>query len=724
MKKFIFTLICILTFHCANAEYKTITINTDNSSLILGVGQDGKLYSLHYGAKIANPDDMSLWNSYRRQDYSMDPPAYSTEGGRYFNEAALSVTYADGSMNTELVFENSQTELAGNVATTRIYLQDPKTGLKVTLTYVANAKEDVIVCHSEITNASPRKVTLRNYYSSHMHIRAQKYLLTHFYGSWAREMNVDREFLTHGIKCIESKMEVRTTHMENPSFLLSLNTGDFNENYGEVIAGAFAWSGNYKLSFEMNETGEVDILAGINPYSGEYTLGKGESMVTPDMVYTYSDKGAGQASRNLHDWARNGAIYAKSFVPTLLNSWEGAYFNFNTKTLTGMIDDAASMGLEMFVLDDGWFGKKYPRNDSKQGLGDWCVNTDKIPEGIAYLADYAHSKGLKFGIWIEPEMVNPKSELYEKHPDWVVAEAGREKTTIRSQLLLDLSNPAVQDFVFSVFDNTMQLSPGIDYVKWDANRHVENMGSSYLKEQSKFWVEYARGFYSVLERIRAKYPDTMIQACSSGGGRVEYGALKYFDEVWTSDDTEARQRAKIQYGTNMIYPALVTGSHVSASPNHQTKNVTPIKFRFDVATAGRLGMELQPKDLTPEEREFAVKAIASYKSYRDIVQNGDLYRILSPYESDFYSLMYVSKDKKRAVVFAYCLEYQGRVQKPQLRLYGLNPEYKYTLTELNVPKPRFWGDGKTFGGDFLIGEGISPNLATMYDSSIFYLESK
>ena len=346
-----------------------------------------------------------------------------------------------------------------------------------------------------------------------------------------------------------------------------------------------------------------------------------------------------------------------------------------------------------------------------------------MPEGIGYLADYAHKSGLKFGIWIEPEMVNPKSSLASEHPDWVVKADGREISTIRNQWLLDMSNPEVQDFVFGVFDNTMRLGD-IDYIKWDANRHVESFGSEYLDDQNDFFVDYVQGFYKVMKRIREKYPDVMIQACASGGGRVEYGALEHFDEFWTSDNTEALSRNFIQYGTSMIYPAVAIGSHVSAVPNHQSGNITPLKFRFDVACSGRLGMELQPKDMPDDEKDFAKVAIGSYKTYRDLISSGDLYRIKSPYESDFCSMMYVSKDKKRAVVFAYCLKYQGRTLIPQLRLFGLDPEKNYKVTELNVKKSTFWGSGSTFKGDYLIESGLNPKLVKIYDSAVFYLEEE
>ena len=722
---FLTVIIALSTLYAATAKETFISIETKNSSMILSA-KDGEVLFHHYGGKISNPESFSGYQSYRRADYGTDPLAYPATGGRYFNEAALTVEYADSDWNTELSYvSHEQENIQTNVTRTKIHMSDNVKDLNVILVYDAYWDSDVIVCHSEISNNGKKDIILRNFYSSSLPLKSKKYLLTHFHGSWAREMQVTREVLTNGIKTIESKKGVRTTHTENPSFVLSLDTDSWNENYGEVIAGALAWSGNYKISFQIDETDKLNILAGINPHASAYTLKKAKTFVTPEMIYTYSDKGAGQVSRNMHDWAREFGCYdASTMCPTLLNSWEGAYFDFNTKTLTDMIDDVKEMGLEMFVLDDGWFGSDYPRNDAKQGLGDWEPNLTKIPEGIGYLAEYAHNKGVKFGIWIEPEMVSPKSDLAQKNPEWIVSSEGREKTTIRSQWMLDLSNPDVQDFVFGIFDNTMNLAPGIDYIKWDCNRHVESFGSSHLDTQSHFWIEYTQGFYNVVKRIREKYPHVIIQACASGGGRVEYGALKWFNEVWTSDNTEALSRVFIQYGTNIIYPACVCGSHVSAVPNHQTNNVTPIKFRFDIACSGRLGMELQPKAMTDEEKEFAKKAIASYKEYRDIVIHGDLYRLSSPYENDHYALMYVTKDKKRAVVFGYCIKYQGRTLIPTFKLDGLDPEAKYSVKELNVKSPKFWGSGKTLDGDWLIKHGINPQLVKLYDSGIWLLEAQ
>ena len=711
---------------CASqsVEGPVISVSTENVSMVMAVDAGGSLVFRHFGGHAGDAGDFSGYRTWRRADYGTDPQAYPASGGRYFNDAALTVLQVDGDMNTELKYVSHRTDTPEDgVERTTIVLEDIK-GVRVELAYTAYKSEDVITMNSKITNLGKKPVTLMNYYSCALPVIADKYYLTHFYGSWAREMQIDREVLTHGTKVIESKKGVRTTHTENPSFMLSLDTGTFDENYGEVIAGALAWSGNFRIQFQMDETSRLNILAGINPYSASRILEKGESFSTPPFVCTYSFSGAGQASRNLHDWARRWCRFDASAVcPTLLNSWEGAYFDFDTKTITGMIDDARDMGLELFVLDDGWFGTKYPRNSDSQGLGDWQVNSDKLPEGIGYLADYAHDAGLKFGIWIEPEMVNPKSELAERHPEWIVKTEGREIPTIRRQWLLDLSREDVQDFVFGVFDNVMQMGR-IDYVKWDANRHVESFGSEEETLQSHFWSDYVQGFYSVLERIRAKYPDVIIQACASGGGRVEYGALRYFNEFWTSDNTEALSRIGIQYGTSMIYPAYATGSHVSSVPNHQTGNITPLKFRFDVACSGRLGMELQPDDMSDADKEFARMAIASYKKYRDIIFEGDLYRLKSPYDTDFSVMMYVSKDKRRAVVFAWCLKYQGRTLVPQIRLHGLSEGLSYRITEQNVKKSSFWGNGDVFSGEYLVNHGINPKLAKIYDSAVFYLEAE
>ena len=704
-------------------EPQVIVVETAESQLVLAVTKDRQLVLRHYGAPVKDAGQFTSMDTGRGDG----APAYPAAGGTFLGQAALHVKYADGNHNTELRYLSHGVSSSGGVTSTEIVLKDYVTDLQVKLVYDAYRKENVICSHSEILNGGKKPVELLEAASASLTLEADKYLLTHFHGGWAYEMQTSRELLDFGTKVIESRRGTQTTQTENPSFLVSLNTGEFSETSGEVVAGALAWSGNFRLSFERDETGLVNVLGGISPFASAYPLPAGKTFVTPEMIWTWSACGAGGASRNLHRWARKYGIYNGGTVnPTLLNSWEGAYFTFTTPTLTGMIDDAAAMGLEMFVLDDGWFGTKYPRNSDRSSLGDWELCTDKIPEGIDYLASYAHGKGLKFGIWIEPEMVSQVSELAEKHPEWVVQSPGRALYEARWQWVLDLANPDVQDFVFGIFDRTMQLAPGIDYIKWDCNRPVYSFGSPYLgTEQDRFFVEYVQGLYSVMRRIREKYPNVLVQCCSSGGSRLDYGAMRWCNEFWTSDNTDAISRSRIQYATSMIYPACAMASHVSAVPNHQSGNVTPLKMRFDMAAAGRLGMELQPKNLTAQERALADRCIKSYKSFRDVVFTGDLYRLSSPYDTDYYSFMYVSEDKSKAVVFEFCLRYQNRATGGHLiKLQGLDPSRKYLVTEQNVDSSCWWGNAQRFSGDFLMNGGFNPVLNGSNASAVFVLEAR
>ena len=703
---------------------RAIAVETAGTQLVLQVDARGTVNTVHYGAPAGDPAQFIGFNQGGHHNFDA-PSAYPTAGGRFNGLDALHVKYSDGTQNTELYYTSHEVQARDGVTTTTVHLKDYVTALEVDLVYDAYVPEDVILMHTVIRNCGKKDVELRNAASASLNLTPGKYLLTHFYGGWATEMQIDQTLLTHDTKVIETRRGTQTTQGNNPSFLLSCG-GSFSDTDGETIAGALAWSGNFRISFEIDQSDRLNIVSGINPFASAYPLRAGQSFTTPEMIYTWSCNGAGGASRNMHRWARKYGVWKGGQVnPTLLNSWEGAYFSFTTDTLLRMIDDAASMGLEMFVLDDGWFAREHPRNSDKAGLGDWEVNTDKIPEGIDYIAKYAHSKGLKFGIWIEPEMVNPDSNLAAEHPDWIVQSPGREIYQSRNQWILDLTNPAVQDFVFGVFDRTVSLSPDIDYVKWDSNRRIMSFGSPYLgDEQDRFFVEYIQGLYNVCRRMREKYPDIVVQCCSAGGSRIDYGSMRWFNEVWTSDNTDAITRARIQWGTSLIYPPCVMGSHVSAVPNHQTGNVTPLKFRFDVAAAGRLGMELQPKTLTDEEKALADRCIQSYKGYRDLVFGGDLYRLSSPFDSDFYSLMYVSPDRRRAVVFCYCLRFQNHsIGGHVFRMQGLDPELRYTVSELNVDSSRWWGNGRQFSGAFLSNGGFNPVFKKANTSMVFLLEA-
>ena len=710
-----------------------ILISTNETDLILQVAPNGRLYQTYLGNKLVNESEFEnlSWNIQAGTDGSVSTrgwEVYPCSGAEDYFEPAFAIQHNDGNMTSIFKYVSSESKkLDNNVTETIISLKDDVYPVEAKLHYVTFAKENVIKAWTEIRHMEKKPVTITQYASNMLYFESPRYVLTEFSGDWAKEVQMSSQDLKFGKKIIDTKLGSRAAMHAYPFFEIGLGA-PASENTGDVLMGTIGWTGNYRFTFEVDNAGNLRVISGINPYASAYELKPNEWFVTPEFIFTLSNQGTGKASRDIHDWARNYQIKdGKGDRLTLLNNWESTGFNFNEKKLEELMKEAKHLGVDMFLLDDGWFANKYPRQNDKAGLGDWEVTHDKLPNGIPHLVQTAKDAGVKFGIWIEPEMVNPRSELAEKHPDWIVKAGNREIPRMRNQWLLDLSNPKVQDFVFSVFDNTMKLSPNIDYIKWDANRHVENAGSEYLPEdkQSHFWIDYTQGFYKVMERIRAKYPDVLIQACASGGGRVEFGAMKYFNEVWTSDNTEALSRTRIQYGTSLFYPATVMGSHVSATPNHQTGNITPIKFRFDIACAGRLGMELQPKRMDDAEKRFARKAVASYKAYRDIVMEGDLYRIGTPYDdTGYYGMMYVSKDKKKAVLFTYCIRYQSRTLIPKFRLHGLDAKTRYTVREQNTDKKRFWFDGGTFTGEYLANAGINPNLSKIYDSAVFVLEAQ
>jgi alpha-galactosidase len=388
---------------------------------------------------------------------------------------------------------------------------------------------------------------------------------------------------------------------------------------------------------------------------------------------------------------------------TLLNNWETTYFTFNEPKLAGLMDDAKTLGVDLFLLDDGWFGNKYPRNNDKAGLGDWQENKEKLPDGIASLVKTAESKGVKFGIWIEPEMVNPKSELYEKHPDWILKLPNRPEHYYRNQLVLDLTNPEVQDFVYHLVTDMMDKNPGIAYIKWDCNRMMTNAYSPYLKnQQSQLYIDYVNNLYKIFEKIRVKYPHLPIMLCSGGGGRVDYGALKYFTEFWASDDTDPLERVYIQWGYSYFFPALSVCNHVTSWGKQ------PIKFRVDVAMMGKLGFDIQVKGLTEPELKFCQQAVQNYKRLSDVVWKGDLYRIISPYKENRAVLMYVNEQKSKAVLYSYTLNSRYGEGFTKVRLEGLNPDKNYKVEEVNLmPKPSFSDNGKTFSGEYLMKEGLN-----------------
>ena len=731
MKKAIILLLSISVFSTLFSQTeKLISIKTSSLSLILKQEKNNRLIFQYFGENLNSELPLLEKNKQAKASlYSLDNEAYPAFGGEVIRESALKITHSDGNQTTELgVINVLQENIDNNIIRTTIKMKDRFYDFFVDIIYNAYQAENVITQEVNILNQEKTVITLENFYSSYLPVFSNQYYLTQFNGSWTAEMHINESPLTRGTKVIESVKGIRTTLSENPSFLLSLKS-PAQANSGEVIIGSLAWSGNYKIDFEVEENYQLNISAGINPFASNYKLASYKSFKTPQMIWSYSNTGYGQATRNMHDWARKYGLYnGEKSNAIALNNWEGVGFDFTEPVILKMIDDASTLGVELFVLDDGWFGNKYPRNDSKAGLGDWQENIKKLPHGLIGLADYAATKGLRFGIWLEPEMINPQSELAKNKPNWIVKSKNREMPLMRSQLVLDLTNPEVQDFIFQTFKEVVSKSPNITYVKWDSNRHINNVGSEYLSDsdQSHFWIDYIHGLYSVYERIRKEFPKIEIQDCSSGGGRLDYGALKYHDEFWTSDDTDAFERVFIQFGTSLIFPVEAMSAHVTRSPNKHTDTSASIKFRFDVAMMGRLGLELQPKELTKYELEFSKRAIETYKGIRDIIQLGDLYPIISPYEpGGWASQMYVAKNKVKAVFFAFSMEYHSKIVMNDVKLQGLDPNKQYIIKEINKNgNLYFWGDGKVFSGDYLMKVGVNTTISKRGESVVLLLEEK
>ncbi|QGY46499.1 family 10 glycosylhydrolase [Maribellus comscasis] len=715
---FLLLLIVIITLK-VKADDRSYRIETKNTTLVFTGEKGEKFLFRYYGVKSGDLSKISTSGVGVREE------AYPTFGINCIEEKALRVSHSDGNISTDLYLESVETTKPDdNTSLTTVKLYDDKYPFTVTLFYRAYFNEDVIEAWSVISHKEKEPVTLYRFASFYIPVYSFNPWLTHFHGHWGGEFNLVEEKLERGMKVIKNRNGIRGTQCDNPSFMLSLD-GKPSENEGEVIAGTLSWTGTYKLSFDSDTRNRVNIIAGINEDVSRIVLNSGEEFRTPAFILTYSRNGKGQASRNLHSWARNYGIrdgHKERMV--LLNSWEGVYFDISEDKMLNMINDIAALGGELFVMDDGWFGEKYPRNDATTSLGDWGVNTEKLPNGLEPLIERAKSKNIKFGIWLEPEMVNLKSELAEKHPDWIVHQPNRETVMGRggSQMLLDLCNPEVQDFVFHTIHDLLVKHPGIGYIKWDANHFMTNIGSSVLSpnNQSRFYVEYHKGLQKTLNRIVQAHPDVVMQACSSGGGRVTYGYLKYFHEYWTSDNTDALSRIYMQWGTSHIFPAINMASHVSVSPNHQTDRELPLKFRFDVAMTGRLGMEMQPKDLSPEEWQFSKEAVQMYKSIRDVIQFGDLYRLISPYENNgSASLMYVSPGKERAVFFTFNLKENLKYVNPPIRLGGLDPDKKYRITEINkASEQNLRFEGQVFTGEFLMVIGLRVNMRKAFQSII------
>ncbi len=706
---------------------KDYLISTSKTSLLItaNAGEPSKMQ--YYGVSIAPGQIQSIYDA----GLVLNANSYPAFGLQTVGEKAIAITQPDGNMSLDLAVDAVTQYTSKDGEITEVLLKDKIYPVWVKQCYKAYKGTDIITTWVEIGNAGKKPVTLFQFASAYLPMFRGDNWLTHFHGAWGAEHTMDEEKLTNGQKVIANKDGLANTETDNPSFMLSLD-GKPQEETGKVFGGVLAWSGNYKLKLDVRNTA-LNIIAGMNEESSQYILEPKETFVTPEFAMTYSTNGKGGVSRAFHHWACQYKMnQGERLHDILLNSWEGVYFKVNQKGMDEMMEAFSAMGGELFVMDDGWFGNKYPRNGGNSSLGDWEVCKEKLPEGIEGLLASARKHHIKFGIWIEPEMSNTKSELFEKHPDWILKIDNRPLSTGRgkTQVVLDLTNPKVQDFVFGVVDNLMANYPEISYMKWDDNCSLLDYGSSYLpkNKQSHLYIEYNRGLQKVLQRIRAKYPELVMQLCAGGGARVNYGLLPYFDEFWTSDDTDALQRIYMQWGVSGFFPAIAMASHVSADKNHQTGRRIPLKFRFDVAMSGRLGMEIQPKDMNDVDKAFAKRAIAAYKDIRPVVQFGDLYRLVSPYDNKgVSSLMYVTSEKNKAVFYAYKISHFINMVIPKVCMNGLDPSKNYRLVDLtpvDSSKPCDL-NGKIISGKILMEEGIALKslLKSEYSSLALQLQA-
>ncbi len=711
-----FLLVFIATSQSFAQSVVTIPVETEKNAMVLQTDKDGRLGIIYFGSRLANNNEYAIIpNQYNLKDDNAGiyNSAYTTAGSWNLIEPAVQITHADGNTSLDLKYISHEIKaIDANVGLVSVLLRDPVYADEVTLFYKTYYKENVVEQWSVIKNTEKKPIKMEKYASANLYFMAHDYYMTHYNGSWGREMNPEEDHLSHGIKSIDSKLGTRADLYEPPSFMVSFDK-PATEDEGKVLLGQLAWSGNFKIDFEVDSYKNLRLIAGINPYASEYTLAAAQDFTTPSFIYTFSTNGKGEASRNLHHWATKYRLLdGGGSRLTLLNNWEATYFGFDENKLVSLFKGAKNLGVDMFLLDDGWFGNKHPRDADTAGLGDWQENVKKLPHGIGYLVKEAKDAGVKFGIWVEPEMVNPKSELYEKHKDWVIRQPDRPEKYFRNQLVLDLSNPEVQNFVYGILDTLFTKNPELAFIKWDCNAVIFNANSAYLQKQglpqSQLYVDYVKGLYKVLGRLRSKYPTVPMMLCSGGGGRVDYGALQYFTEYWPSDNTDPVERIFIQWEYSYFYPAI-------ASCNHVTDwSKLPLKFRTDVAMMGKMGYDIVVNNLSEKDLKFSQQAVETYHSISDLVWHGDLYRLVNPRENPMASLMFSNAEKTKAVVFNYLVDSRFMLTAtPQpVRLNGLDPKKNYTVKEINLyPGTASAINGTAvYSGDFLMTVGINPNV--------------
>lgn len=717
-----------------NEELKVFHLQTKNVSYIMKVVDGKYLAHVYWGKKMALPDmdnaQIKRWICFspmnENNSYSLDflRQEYPVGCGTDYRIPAVSAVYDDGSRTVELVFDGyniipgkpkldglpaTYVESNDEADTLEIILKDTVKGMKVILQYTAYRELDVITRNVKIVNESDNRIVLEKVASASVDFEASKYDFITLPGAWGRERHIERNPLRSGIQSVESRRGA-SSHQANPFFALASKNA--TEDYGDVYGFNLVYSGNFLAGAEVDQIFQTRAWIGLNDYDFSWILESGESFQSPEAVMVYSDRGFGHMSRTYHRLYRKRLVrgkYRDAERPILANNWEATYFDFNEEKILGLAREASQLGIELLVLDDGWFGK---RNSDNCSLGDWYVNKEKLPDGIGKLAAKVNEFGIKFGLWFEPEMVSPDSDLYRLHPDWCIHVPGRMRTECRNQLTLDLSRPEVCDYVVKVVSDILDTA-NIGYVKWDMNRHMSALGSGGLsaERQKEMPHRYMLGLYDVMERVVSTHPDVLFESCSGGGGRFDAGMLYYMPQTWTSDDTDAVERLYIQYGTSLVYPVSAMGSHVSAVPNHQAGRVTSLKMRGDVAMSGNFGYELDLMKFTDEEKEEVKRQIEQYKELRSFIQSADMYRIESPFEGNTTAWQFISEDGNNIFAAYFRILAKVNMGVSRMKFVGLEESAVYEIV----------GENKTYTGAELMNIGLVVDFWGDYQSRTWRL---
>jgi alpha-galactosidase len=667
---------------------KVFRLDGGGVSYVFGVNTRGELQQLYWGGRLGASDNfpqakpMQGWASFD-SSYNNTPQEFAGWGAGLFNEPALKVMFADGNRDLVLHYEsNAETAHGFDVV-----LKDISRPIFVTLHYAMDAESGILARSATIENRGGDAVTVEQAAAAAWALPAGHYTLNYLTGRWAGEWNLNQEAVVPGARVIESRRG-STGHQANP--WLAIQSGESSEESGDVWFGALGWSGSWRITVEQDQLDEVRVTAGFNPFDFGYVLKAGEKLETPIFYGGYAQDGLGGASRLLHGFElehilpRTQATAGQAMPrprPVIYNSWEATEFRVNESGQMALAEKAAALGIDRFVMDDGWFGQ---RKDDHAGLGDWYVNKEKFPNGLKPLIDKVHALGMDFGLWVEPEMVNPDSDLYRAHPDWVLHFPGRPESEQRNQLVLNLARQDVRDYVLGFLDKILTEND-IAFLKWDYNRNWSEPGWDQLPaaEQKRVYVDFTQNLYWILSELRKKHPKVEIEDCSGGGGRVDLGILRYTDEVWPSDNTDPFDRLTIQDGFSYAYTPQIMMAWVTDSPHWFNKRTTSLSYRMLSSMQGSLGIGANITKWTPEETATAKRLIAAYHQVQPTIVQGALFRLISPRDgSEFSATQTVRADKGQSVVFAFIHSTQKGRSFPTLKLKGLEPAAEYALTPI------------------------------------------